>query len=112
MLRYEDCAAILRDRRFRQAGADHLADQGITDGPLAEMWRDVILNIEGDRHNRLRRLVSRAFTPNAVDELRPRMREIVHDLVDTFAPAGACEFMGAFADHYPPAGDVRPARHP
>jgi cytochrome P450 len=103
VLRYEDCAAILRDRRFRQGGADHLADQGITDGPLAEMWRDVILNIhEGDRHNRLRRLVSQAFTPNAVDELRPRMRAIVHDLVDTFASAGACEFMGAFADHYPP----------
>ncbi len=102
VLRYEDCAAILRDRRFRQAGADHMANQGITDGPVAEMWRDVILNIEGERHNRLRRLVSRAFTPNAVDELRPGMRAIAHDLVDTFAPAGACEFMGDFADHYPP----------
>ena len=102
VLRYDDCAAILHDRRFRQAGADHLADQGVTDGILAEMWRDVILNIEGERHNRLRRLVSKAFTPNAVDERRPRMRAIVHDLVDFFAPAGACEFMGAFADHYPP----------
>ncbi len=102
VLRYEECASILHDKRFRQAGADHLADQGITDGPLAEMWRDVILNIEGDRHNRLRRLVSRAFTPNAVDELRPRMRTIVHDLVDTFATAGECEFMAAFADRYPP----------
>ncbi|HZI37085.1 MAG TPA: cytochrome P450, partial [Acidimicrobiia bacterium] len=102
VLRYEDCAAILHDRRFRQASADHLAEQGVTDGPLAEMWRDVILNIEGERHNRLRRLVSKAFTPNAVDELRPQMRAIVHDLVDTFAPAGACEFMGAFADHYLP----------
>ena len=102
VLLYEDCAAILRDRRFRQAGADHMANQGITDGPVAEMWRDVILNIEGERHNRLRRLVSRAFTPNAVDELRPGMRAIVHDLVDTFAPAGACEFMADFADHYPP----------
>jgi cytochrome P450 len=103
ILRYEDCAAILRDRRFRQGGADHMADQGITDGPVAEMWRDVILNIhEGERHNRLRRLVSQAFTPNSVDELRPRMRTIVHHLVDNFAAAGACEFMGAFADHYPP----------
>jgi len=102
VLRYEDCAAILRDRRFRQAGADHLADQGITDGPLADMWRDIILNIEGDRHGRLRRLVSQAFTPKAVDELRPRMREIVHSLVDAFAPAGECEFMAACADHYPP----------
>jgi cytochrome P450 len=102
VLRYEDCAAILRDRRFRQSSADHLADQGITDGPVADMWRDMILNVEGDRHGRLRRLVSQAFTPMAVDELRARMRAVVHDLVDGFAPAGACEFMAAFADRYPP----------
>jgi cytochrome P450 len=102
VLRYEDCAAILRDKRFRSAGAEHLADQGINEGPVAEMWRDLILNIEGERHGRLRRLVSQAFTPNAVDELRPRMRAIVHDLVEGFARTGACEFMGSFADHYPP----------
>jgi cytochrome P450 len=102
VLHYEDCAGILHDKRFRQASADHLRDQGITDGPVAEMWRDIILNIEGERHNRLRRLVSKAFTPNTVDELRPRMRSIVHDLIDRFVHAGACEFMGAFADHYPP----------
>ena len=102
VLRYEDCAAMLHDRRFRQASAEHLADQGITDGPVADMWRDMILNIEGDRHGRLRRLVSQAFTPMAVDELRPRMRATVHDLVDTFTPQGACEFMAAFADRYPP----------
>ena len=102
VLRYEDCAAILRDKRFRSAGAEHLADQGITDGPVAEMWRDFILNIEGDRHGRLRRLVSQAFTPNAVDELRPRMRATVHNLIDAFAPTGSCDFMAAFADRYPP----------
>ena len=112
VLRYEDCAAILRDRRFRQAGADHLANQGITDGPVAEMWRDVILNIEGERHNRLRRLVSRAFTPNAVDELRPGMRAVVHDLVDTFAPAGELRVHGRLRRPLSPAGDVRPPRHP
>src|SRR5207302_6262693 len=91
-----------RVRRFRQSSADHLADQGITDGPVADMWQDMILNIEGDRHGRLRRLVSQAFTPMAVDELRARMRVIVVDLVDGFAPAGACDFMAAFADLYPP----------
>jgi cytochrome P450 len=102
VLRYEDCAAMLRDKRFRSAGAEHLADQGITDGPVAEMWQDFILNIEGDRHGRLRRLVSQAFTPNAVDELRPRMRAIVHNLIDGFPPSRSCDFMAAFADRYPP----------
>lgn len=103
VLRYEDCAALLRDRRFRQVGGDHLAAQGITDGPLAEASRMSILNVEGADHTRLRRLVSHAFIPRAVDRLRPRMRSLVHGLVDTFAPVGQCEFMGAFADRYPPA---------
>lgn len=102
VLHYEDCAAILRDKRFRSAGANHLADQGVTDGPVADMWRDLILNIEGERHGRLRRLVSQAFTPNAVDELRPRMHAIVNNLIDGFAPAGSCDFMAVFADQYPP----------
>jgi hypothetical protein len=102
VLRYEDCTDILHDKRFLQASVDHFAEQGITEGPLAEMWADMILNIEGERHGRLRRLVARAFTPNAVDQLRPRMREIVHEILDDVAPTGACEFMAAFADRYPP----------
>jgi cytochrome P450 len=102
VLRYADCVAILRDRRFRQPGVDHFAAQGVTEGPLAEMWSRLLLNLEGADHTRLRALVSHAFTPGAVDRLRPRMRAIVHDLVDTFSPAGGCEFMGDFADRYPP----------
>jgi cytochrome P450 len=102
VLRYEDCTRIMHDKRFRQASVNHFAEQGITDGPLADMWADMILNVEGERHGRLRRLVARAFTPNAVELLRPRMRQIVHELVDGFAPDGTCEFMAAFADHYPP----------
>jgi cytochrome P450 len=102
VLRYADCEALLHDRRFRQAGMDHLTVQGISDGPVADMWRTVILNLEGADHTRLRRLVASAFTPNVVERLRRSMRTLVHDLVDTFAPLGQCEFMSAFADRYPP----------
>jgi cytochrome P450 len=102
VLHYADCVALLRDRRFRQAGMDHLAAQGKADGPLADMWRVLVLNVEGADHTRLRRLVGHAFTRSTVERLRPRMRTLVHDIVDTFAPLGRCEFMSAFADHYPP----------
>lgn len=102
VLRYADCVALLRDRRLRQVGMDHFAMQGVTEGPLAEMWREVILNVEGEHHHRLRRLVNPAFAPRRVEALRPRMREIVHELVDRFADQGECEFMADFADHYPP----------
>jgi cytochrome P450 len=60
-----------------------------------------LLTQEGEPHARLRRLVSQAFTPRAVDALRPTMRATAHELIDGFAAHGACEFMAAFADPYP-----------
>jgi len=102
VLRYDDCQALLKDRRLRQVGVDHLRAQGVSAGPLFEMWRRFLLNVEGPGRDRLRRLLAPAFTVAAVNRLRPRMREIVHGLIDRFAADGACEFMSAFADHYPP----------
>jgi cytochrome P450 len=101
VLRYDEVAALLRDRRLRQGGVESLAAQGITTGPLADWMRMAILNIEGEQHARLRHLVSKAFTPRAVDALRPVMRAVVHELIDGFAARGECEFMTAFADPYP-----------
>jgi cytochrome P450 len=101
VLRYDEVAALLRDRRLRQGGVESLAAQGITAGPLADWMRMVILNIEGEQHARLRHLVSKAFTPRAVDALRPAMRAVAHELIDDFAAHGECEFMAAFADPYP-----------
>jgi cytochrome P450 len=73
----------------------------VHDGPIHDWWQHVILNADGERHVRLRRLVGRAFTPPAADALRPSMRATAERLVDGFADAGACEFMQAFADPYP-----------
>jgi cytochrome P450 len=101
VLRYAEVAALLRDRRLRQGGVESLAAQGVTEGLLADWMRAAILNQEGEPHARLRRLVSQAFTPRAVDRLRPTMRAVAHDLIDGFAARGACEFMAAFADPYP-----------
>jgi cytochrome P450 len=101
VLRYDEVAALLRDRRLRQGGVESLAAQGITTGPLADWMRMIILNIEGEEHARLRHLVSKAFTPRAVDALRPVMRAVTHELIDSFAAYGTCEFMADFADPYP-----------
>jgi len=101
VLRYDEVAALLRDRRLRQGGVESLAAQGITEGLLADWMRMSLLNLEGETHARLRRLVSQAFTPRAVDALRPVMRAVAHELIDGFAARGACEFMAAFADPYP-----------
>jgi cytochrome P450 len=101
VLRYDEVAALLRDRRLRQGSAEPLAAQGLTEGLLADWMRMSLLTQEGEPHTRLRRLVSQAFTPRAVDALRPTMRATAHELIDRFAARGACEFMAAFADPYP-----------
>jgi cytochrome P450 len=60
-----------------------------------------VISIDGVDHTRLRRLVSRSFTPSAAARHRPAMQTLVHDLVNRFAPRGRCDFVGEFADHYP-----------
>ncbi len=101
VLGYRDVLAVLRDPRWRELGSDALALAGITSGPLWDWFQRIVSNQEGAHHTRLRRLVSQAFTPRRVDQLRPAMRAVAHELIERFAPAGRCEFVAAFAAHYP-----------
>lgn len=103
ILTSEDCHALQNDRRLHHSGGtEHMVAQGITEGPVADMWSRLVLNIEGPDHHRLRRLVNPAFAPSAVEGLRARIREIAEDLVDDFAAEGRCEFMSQFSDLFPP----------
>ncbi len=60
-----------------------------------------ILNQTGDRHRRLRSLVSPAFTPRAAEQWRPAMRQIAADLWARLQGAGECEFVSVFAGPFP-----------
>ena len=103
VLRHDKLTMLLGDRRLVQGSHRILTAQGLTTGPLVEWMNTMILSMEGDDHLRVRRLVSRAFTPRAVTALRPRMCEIAHELVDGFPAGGGgtVEFMAAFADPFP-----------
>ncbi|MGH3771930.1 MAG: cytochrome P450 [Pseudonocardiaceae bacterium] len=101
VLRYQECLALLRDRRLRHGIMDFLIASGVTTGLFADWMRAMLLNLEGQEHQRQRRLVSTVFTQRSVDELRPFMRAKTHELIDSFAGDGGCEFMTAFADPYP-----------
>lgn len=101
VLGYDECAALLRDRRLKPADLDFVIAMGVTSGPFKEWLSRFILSLEGEDHIRLRRLVSKAFTRHGVDWLRPFMRAKAHELIDAFADQGECEFMTAFSDLYP-----------
>jgi cytochrome P450 len=99
VLRYDEVAALLRDRRLKQGSAAWPAHHGVT-GPFADWWSQALLNLEGDDHARLRRLLNPAFAPKAISELAPRFQALGDELIDAFAPAGRCEFMSQFAEPY------------
>jgi cytochrome P450 len=101
VLRYPECLALLRDRRLRHGSVEKLAAYGVTTGLFADWLRRILLNLEGEAHQRQRRLVSKAFTQRSVEVLRPFMRAKAHELIDGFAEDGGCEFMTAFAEPYP-----------
>lgn len=104
VLRYEDCATLLKEPRLHQASRVILAMRGVTDGPLVAWWTSTMLNLDGAEHTRLRRLVAKAFTPPMVERLRPFFRATAERLIDAFAASGHCEFMQAFCEPYPLEG--------
>jgi cytochrome P450 len=83
VVRYDDVFAILRDRRFYSASSrrPQLNTPGAKRRPL-------IIEMDGDEHTRLRRLVSPAFTPKSADRLRPYMRETFDALLDAAMAKG------------------------
>lgn len=102
ILNHEDCIAVLKDKRWHQALALLRAMSGITDEEyLARRQRTSILTAEGEEHQRLRRLVSGAFTPRSADRLRPFMRDVINGLLDPVVEAGRCELVADVCDPYP-----------
>jgi cytochrome P450 len=106
--RYADVNALLRDRRFGRTylhGATH-AEMGKPDDPahLGPFWytiRNGILDMEPPDHTRVRRLVSKAFTPRMVDGLRPRIQGVMDGLADEIAGAGEVDLIATVAEPLP-----------
>src|SRR5438132_9764259 len=66
-------------------------------GDVADMGNRSMLNVDPPDHTRLRNLVSKAFTPRMVEQLRPRIESIAADLVDGLASEPAADLIGRFA---------------
>ena len=103
LTRYEDVSATLRSNDFSrdiEASANEPTD------PLWIAKRErrkgregakTILNLDPPDHTRLRRLVSKAFTPTAIDRLRPRIQQLVDDVLDKAAKNGGMELVDEMA---------------
>ncbi len=110
--RYDDVLAVLGDRSFsadernwsrwheirRRAAREGVGDPYETD-------QASMLRMDAPDHTRLRSLVSKAFTPGAVEVMRPRVEEVVDEVLDglslSAAGGGRLELVGDFAAPLP-----------
>jgi cytochrome P450 len=89
--RQEDCAAVLRDPRFGRAESGRLGLRRLGQGAEVTAERPAVrsfLALNPPDHTRLRRLVSRAFTPARVGDLGPRIEAIAAGLIETASASG------------------------
>ncbi|MGW2340329.1 cytochrome P450 family protein [Streptomyces sp. NPDC001661] len=100
--RYADARQALADQRLSK-NADHHDEPshakgktGIPGERKAELTTH-LLNIDPPDHTRLRRLVSKAFTPRRVAEFAPRVQQLTDDLIAAFEAKGEADLIHDFA---------------
>jgi cytochrome P450 len=84
---HERCTAILRDPTLSSDRSRTLLPRRFADQREDDEGAASFLSLDPPDHTRLRRLVSKAFTPRVIAALAPRIRQIVDDLVAGFADA-------------------------
>jgi cytochrome P450 len=101
ILSYKLAHTALRDARMAPPPGLGLEAQGITSGELWDRVSASILCINGDDHARLRRLLSKAFTPRAVGGLDATITRIITQLTDPLMADGRSEIVADIARPYP-----------
>ena len=92
---------LLRDRRFgRACPAELVTEPAPHLAPFMAIEAHSMLELEPPRHTRLRKLVQRAFTPRAVEALRPEIETLCHQLIDQF-PAQPFDILKSYCVQVP-----------
>jgi len=104
LTRYDDCAKVLRDARFSadmeaNASTEQIGLFGNQEQAEArdEGFNESLLNLDPPKHTRVRGLAARAFTPKAIDAWRPRVVEMVDEILDGIDRDGGCDLVSTLA---------------
>ncbi|GAA4908520.1 cytochrome P450 [Streptomyces coeruleoprunus] len=107
---YADVSALLRDRRLGRTYLHRFTHEefGRTPPPPEHEPFHVLngnglLDLEAPDHTRIRRLVSKAFTPRTVEGLAPVVRRLAAELVDGLVEAGGGDLLAQVAEPLPVA---------
>jgi hypothetical protein len=100
-LRYADVMEALLDRRFGAIGARYYEQQGWCEGPYIDWVRRTVVFLDPPDHDRLRGMLSRAFTPRQVARVRPITEQLATELIDAALEARTVDLYDAFAQRLP-----------
>ncbi|MGY3337195.1 cytochrome P450 [Streptomyces filamentosus] len=107
---HADVSALLRDRRLGRTYTHRFGHAEFgreAPDPLHEPFHTLndhgLLDLEGADHARIRRLVSKAFTPRTVERLAPTVRGLAAHLVDGLVGAGGGDLQALVAEPLPVA---------
>ncbi|HEX8006553.1 MAG TPA: cytochrome P450, partial [Trebonia sp.] len=95
--RYADVRGALADPRLAKDWLAHMTPDGWTPDPVNGYLNRHLLNMDPPDHTRLRRLVSKAFTPRRVESLRPRVEAITASLADAIEGRDEVDLVESFA---------------
>ncbi|SEQ69402.1 unspecific monooxygenase [Streptomyces sp. yr375] len=108
--RHADVSALLRDRRLGRTYQHRFSDADFgraAPPPEQEPFHTLndhgMLDLEPPDHTRIRRLVSKAFTPRTVERLKPYVRALAGELVDRLVAAGGGDLLSEVAEPLPVA---------
>jgi cytochrome P450 len=83
--RHADVRQVFTDQRFSRAAA---AGPNRPTRELGSLAEDSLIGMDPPRHTMMRRVVSHAFTPRRVEELRPKVAELIDQMIDEMEAVG------------------------
>jgi cytochrome P450 PksS len=99
--RYADVDAVLRDNRFVKNWRSVMTPEQLAKlpevSPAFETLSQHMLALDPPDHTRLRTLVSKAFTPRMIEQLRPRIQSIADELLDAVQDKGTMDLIDDYA---------------
>jgi cytochrome P450 len=98
LLHHGHVRQALLDPKLNGVGVAHFDAMGIPDGPLRQWYAGIMFALDGAPHHRLRRLVSRAFTPRAVAGLRPMAAGLIDGRLAPLKADGGGDLVAALHD--------------
>ena len=102
--RHAEASLVLRDRRFGKAFVDRSVRRygpDIMNEPIFRSMSHWMLQQDPPDHTRLRGLVVKAFTARRVEDMRPRIREVVDRTLDAVIDRGKMDLIADFAFRLP-----------